>query len=196
MKKLYIFNYSETTGSREDVKNWLNQEEMIENWRYDLPYCFYVISEASSTELSQSFIAYNGKKGRHLFAEITSNRQGLLTTESWAVMRMRKYKYNDLTVNDLLYKDEYINSLGDIANAPDEIMADGKLLNRKEMYEVLNFLNALTTKNKGKLNQRVRRICEWMIHEHLPPEIQSTKKIRTWIGENYPILSKNYPHHD
>lgn len=196
MKKLYIFNYSETSGSREDVKKWLNQEKMVNNWRYDLPFCFYVISEASSAELSKSFIAFNGKKGRHLFAEITSNRQGLLTTESWAVMRMRKYKFEDLTVNDLLYKDEYIDSLGDIGEDASEIMSDGKTLNRKEMYEVLNFLNALTTKDKEKLSQRVRRICEWMIHEHLPDEIQTTKKIRTWIVQNYPKLKDNYPHHD
>ncbi|MDM2943307.1 hypothetical protein OGY01_12750 [Citrobacter sp. Cm038] len=196
MNKLYIFNYSDTAGSREDVKKWLDQEEKVTTWRYDLPHCFYVISKASASELSKSFIQFNGKKGRHLFAEITDNRQGLLTTKSWSVMRMRRYTTDDLTVNDLLYKDEYVDTATDVSDDPKVIMSDSKRLNRNEKYEVLHFLNALTGKNNSKLNQKVRRICEWMIHEHLPSDIQSTKKIRTWIADNYVELSKSYPHDD
>jgi len=196
VKKLYIFNYSDTAGSREDVKKWLNQEDKVNTWRYDLPHCFYIVSDASANTLSKSFIQFNGNKGRHLIAEITNNRQGLLTTESWATMRMRKFNTDDLTVNDLLYKDEYMDSAGDVSDDPKEIMSDGKRLNRNEKYEVLHFLNALTGKNKSKLNQKVRRICEWMIHEHLPSDIQGTKQIRTWISENYTKLAKEYPHHD
>ncbi|KAA3567281.1 hypothetical protein D1173_17855 [Citrobacter freundii] len=111
-------------------------------------------------------------------------------------MRRRRYKTDDLTVNDLLYKDEYVNTATDVSDDPKVIMSDSKRLNRNEKYEVLHFLNALTGKNGAKLNQRVRRICEWMIHEHLPSDIQSTKEIRNWIGDNYVELSKSYPHDD
>lgn len=196
MKKLYIFNYSDTAGSREEVKKWLDQEPEINTWRYDLPHCFYLISEASASQLSKSFIDFNGKKGRHLIAEITDNRQGLLTTESWAIMRRRKFNTNDLTVGDLLYKDEYVNTAKDVSDDPEEIMSDGKRLNRNEKFEMLHFLNALRGKGGAKLNQKVKRICEWMIHEHLPSEIQSTTKVRDWVADNYSELSKSYPHDD
>lgn len=193
MIKLYIFNYSDTAGTREQVKAWIENESKISSWRYDLPNSFYLLSKASSSDLSASFNKYNGKKGRHLIAEITDNRQGLLTSKSWAFMRRKKYDMEKLSVNDLIYKDEYVNTAASVSDDPKVIFSDDKRLNRKEKYEILHFLNALTAKDNGNLSKTTRRICEWMIHEHLPEDIQSTQKIKSWIGSNYVEMSKDYP---
>ncbi|HIE9131226.1 hypothetical protein [Klebsiella variicola] len=194
MIKLYIFNYSDTAGTREEIKTWIENEGKISNWRYDLPNCFYLVANATAYELSTSFNEYNGKKGRHLIAEVTDNREGLLTKQSWAFMRRKRYDKAKLTANDLIYKDEYVDTAESVSDDPRVIFSDSKRLNRKEKYEVLHFLNALTAKGKGEeLSKTTRRICEWMIHEHLPADIQNTKKVRVWIAENYEALSKDYP---
>jgi hypothetical protein len=192
--KLYIFNYSETAGTREEVKAWIENEAKISNWRYDLPNCFYLVSNASANELSASFNEYNEKKGRHLIAEVTDNRQGLLTTKSWAFMRRKHYDMGKLSVNDLIYKDEYVNTAASVSDDPKIILSDNKRLNRKEKYEILHFLNALTAKDNGDLSKTTRRICEWMIHEHLPADIESTEKIKAWIVTNYATMRKDYPY--
>ncbi|MBL2630017.1 hypothetical protein ELK49_29015, partial [Klebsiella pneumoniae] len=101
MKKLYIFNYTEEVGTREQIKAWLGQEEKITNWRYDMPGCFYLVSDATANELSQSFIMFNGTKGRHLIAEINDNRQGLLPKQTWTFMRHRGPNMEKLTADDL-----------------------------------------------------------------------------------------------
>lgn len=193
MIKLYIFNYSDTAGSREQVKTWIENEDKIRSWRYDLPNCFYIVSDASAKDLSASFNKYNKSKGRHLIAEITDNRQGLLTSKSWAFMGRKKYDMGKLVVKDLIYKDEYTNNAESVSDNPDVIFSDNQRLNRKELYEILYFLNALKAKGGGDLSKTTRRTCEWMIHEHLPSDIQSTKKIRSWLVDNYVTLSKDYP---
>lgn len=193
MKKLYIFNYTETAGTREQIKAWLDQEERIINWRYDMPGCFYLVSDATSRELSESFIKFNGKEGRHLIAEINDNRQGLLPKQTWEFMRHRGPKLEKLTADDLLYKDEYVDTAEAASDDPKIIFSDNKRLNRNEKYEILHFLNSLIGKEKRPLSQKTRRICEWMIHEHLPADIQGTNDVRKWVIDNYPELSKDYP---
>ncbi|HFF6664427.1 hypothetical protein ACPEEE_00865 [Klebsiella pneumoniae] len=193
MKKLYIFNYTEEVGTREQIKAWLGQEEKITNWRYDMPGCFYLVSDATANELSQSFIMFNGTKGRHLIAEINDNRQGLLPKQTWTFMRHRGPNMEKLTADDLLYKDEYVDTAEAAFDDPKIISSDNKRFNRKEKYEILYFLNSLTGKDNGPLSQRSRRVCEWMIHEHLPADIQGTNEVKKWVVENYPELSKDYP---
>ncbi|HIE1063509.1 TPA: hypothetical protein ACXJQO_005061 [Serratia marcescens] len=97
MKKIYIFSYSDATGGRDVVKNWLNKEPLVTHWRYDMPHCFYIVSEATANVLSKSFMDFNGKKGRHLIAEITDNRQGLLTPSSWFLMKNKKQAPKEIT---------------------------------------------------------------------------------------------------
>ncbi|MBL2043911.1 hypothetical protein ELE95_30020, partial [Klebsiella pneumoniae] len=68
MKKLYIFNYTEEVGTREQIKAWLGQEEKITNWRYDMPGCFYLVSDATAFALGPSFLVFYGALGRRLIA--------------------------------------------------------------------------------------------------------------------------------
>lgn len=193
MNKLYIFNYTSDAGTRESVKEWIAQEKRIYNWRYDMPGCFYLVSEAHSTELSESFSKFSGGRGRHLIAELNENRQGLLPRDTWAFMSRVKGEMDKLSPAELLYKDEYIETKNFVSDDPVIIFSENNILNKNEKYEILHFLNSLDGDAGDPLSKRTRRVCEWMIHEHLPKDIQSTRKVRTWLYQEYPRLSKEYP---
>ena len=90
MKKSYIFIYSDATGGRDAIKAWVNTEQAVIHWRYDMPHSFYIISESSASDLYNSFINFNGKKGRFLIMEISDNRQGLLPSETWYLLKNKK----------------------------------------------------------------------------------------------------------
>ncbi|PVZ87919.1 hypothetical protein C9426_09985 [Serratia sp. S1B] len=92
MKKIYLLVFSELVGGAEVVKKWLNSEQKVLVWRTDIANCFYIVSEASANELTNSFIRANGKKGRYIITEITDNRQGLLTDESWYLLKNKRLK--------------------------------------------------------------------------------------------------------
>ncbi len=89
MRKAYIFLYSDKTGGRDTVRAWANQEPAVIHWRYDMPHSFYLVSEKSAAELSESFSNFNGRKGRFLIAELSENRQGLLPKETWQLLRSK-----------------------------------------------------------------------------------------------------------
>jgi hypothetical protein len=90
MRKAYLLVFSEATGGKEKIREWLNTEDLVLHWRTDLPSTFYVISEASAADLSQSLSTHIERKGRFLFAEVGENRQGLLPKESWYLLRNKR----------------------------------------------------------------------------------------------------------
>lgn len=93
---------------------------------------------------------------------------------------------------DLHYKDYSWTVVPD--DDPTKKEEDADRFSRKEGYEVLSLLNSLTNKDGGALSIRVLQICEWMIHEELPSNIQGRSKVKRWIGQNYKTLSARYPH--
>jgi len=90
MRAAYILIYSDETGSRESIKAWADSEEMVKIWRYDLPNTFYLISENSAQELSDSLGVHLGGRGRYLIVEAGENRQGRLPKETWFLLRNKK----------------------------------------------------------------------------------------------------------
>lgn len=92
MKKAYIFIYSEATGGREAIRAWANNESAVIHWRYDMPHSLYLVSELSASELYDSFVNFNGKKGRFLIIEASTNRQGLLPNETWYLLKNKQKK--------------------------------------------------------------------------------------------------------
>lgn len=95
MRKAYLLVYSEATGSREKLKEWANSEPMVVTWRYDLPNCFYIISEASAQELSNSLRNFTNDNGRFIFSEIHQNRYGWLPSSSWYLLTNKTHKPKD-----------------------------------------------------------------------------------------------------
>lgn len=89
MKKVYLLVYSNDLGTRQEVKDAIDLMPEISHWRYDLPNCFYLLSESSADEIAKLIRAKLGNK-RFLITEITSNRQGWLPQKSWDVINKKK----------------------------------------------------------------------------------------------------------
>jgi hypothetical protein len=87
VRRAYLLLYSADIGDRAFVKKWVQESPLVLTWRYDLPNCFYVISEASAQDLCDSFRAYTGPKGRFMFMEASDNRQGFLPADTWYLLR-------------------------------------------------------------------------------------------------------------
>lgn len=95
MRKAYVFLYSDGTGGREAIRAWVNQDSDVLHWRYDMPHSFYIISEKTAAELSESFLNFNGRKGRFLIVEVSDNRQGILPKDTWHLLRHKVRKPKD-----------------------------------------------------------------------------------------------------
>lgn len=88
-----------------------------------------------------------------------------------------------ITKENLYYKDyEWTVIDGDdpkVTGAP-----DSTLLNRKEGYEILYFINKFLERYKLKKVSLATKI-EKMIREELPDDIRSQKKIEAWVETHW-----------
>lgn len=90
MRKAYILVYSDKLGTREEVKNCLDNIKQVNTWRFDIPNSFYIISDYSANELAEAIHEFTGKK-KFLVSELTSNRQGWLSDETWYLIENKKH---------------------------------------------------------------------------------------------------------
>jgi hypothetical protein len=102
-----------------------------------------------------------------------------------------------MTRNDLHYKDYVWTVYKD--DSPNYIkIPDTLVLNKKEGYEVLDFIDKLEIKielDQKVLNQEVNSydVCkklERMIHDELPKDIRTHKEIEEWIRANWDFPDK------
>lgn len=68
---------------------------------------------------------------------------------------------------------------------------DSTLLNRREGYEVLYFINKFTRKNSLTSSNDAHKI-EYLIRYELPSHVRSHKNVTEWIEENWVKLNINY----
>ena len=91
----------------------------------------------------------------------------------------------DFKKGDLYYTDyDWKASDGDnarIIGFPDNI-----LLNRREGYEVLHFLNRYMTKKGWSLKDSLHKL-EQAIRNRLPSEIRSHKNVNEWLDNNFSL---------
>jgi hypothetical protein len=92
MRKAYLFIYDAAVGTREEVKAIINGMASVKTWRFDMPNCFYVISEKLAAELYDEFVAVNGTKGRFMFIEASTNRQGRMLSDTWYLLTHKVHK--------------------------------------------------------------------------------------------------------
>ena len=92
MKKSYLFIYDELVGMREEVQNVINKMNKVYTWRYDIPNCFYIISDYSAKEIYDEFVTINGIKGRFMFIETSPNRQGQMLPDTWYLLTNKEHK--------------------------------------------------------------------------------------------------------
>ena len=88
-----------------------------------------------------------------------------------------------ITKTDLYYSDYSWTVIPDddprITGQP-----DSTLLNRKEGYEILYFINKFCALHKLKYKNSAQKV-ERMIREKVPNNIHSQKKIKTWLEKNW-----------
>jgi len=88
-----------------------------------------------------------------------------------------------ITKTDLYYTDYFWTVMsGDNPRITGE--PDSTLLNRKEGYEVLYFINKFSEIHGLKLKASATKI-ERMIREKVPGDIRSQKNIKEWIEKNW-----------
>ncbi len=81
--KTYLFIYSDAMCNRDTIKTAIAGIPEIIRWRYDIPNSFYIHSNASADELTAKIAnKFPGRKC-FLFVEISENRQGYLSKETW-----------------------------------------------------------------------------------------------------------------
>ncbi|MAZ26672.1 MAG: hypothetical protein CL868_06290 [Cytophagaceae bacterium] len=88
-----------------------------------------------------------------------------------------------ITKSDLYYKDySWTTISGDNPKITGE--PDSTLLNRKEGYEILYFINKLADIHGLKETRSGNKI-EKMIREEVPGDVRSQEKIKSWIEQNW-----------
>lgn len=92
MKKTYILVYSNPVGDRKGVKTIVDNMRTIVTWRYDLPNCFYLVSDSTAEEIAEEFRSKSDEQGRFIVSEIPSNSQGWLPDESWYLIQHHELK--------------------------------------------------------------------------------------------------------
>ncbi len=88
-----------------------------------------------------------------------------------------------MSKSDLVYDDYSWTVYGD-DDPKVEGQTDIKLLNRKQGYEILNFINTMANIHNFKYVSSGQKI-EKMIRDHLPIDIQSQMTIKDWIEKNW-----------
>lgn len=89
MRKAYLLVYSNSLGSRDEVKNCVDNSQEILLWRYDMPNSFYLISEHSADQISEMIRNELGNN-RFLVTEISSNKQGWLPRKTWDLINKKR----------------------------------------------------------------------------------------------------------
>ena len=91
MKKSYLFVYSPSLGTREEVKEFVSSCDIITTWRYEIVSSFFLVSEHSAEIICEEIREYFGeKKGTYIVTELTDNTQGMLESRSWSLINDKK----------------------------------------------------------------------------------------------------------
>ena len=91
MRKTYLLAYSDDVGTRDQLKNALNEMPSVITWRYDMTNAFYIISEEMADTISTE-LRDRLPNGRFLVTELGDNRQGWLTKDSWHLIRNKQHR--------------------------------------------------------------------------------------------------------
>lgn len=99
----------------------------------------------------------------------------------------------DFTKADLLYKD--YSDTAAVGDDPKKVKEDRDRFSRHESYEVVTLINSIKFSDSISPDalKRGRQIIEWMIHEHLPTNIQGREGVKNWIIENFGKFKQYYP---
>ena len=80
--KTYLFVFNNEFGNRDYAISLIKQIPAVKRWRSDLPNVIYIKSDDSPQKLCDDVRAIRNT-GKFLIAELTDNRQGYLSKETW-----------------------------------------------------------------------------------------------------------------
>jgi hypothetical protein len=92
MKKAYFLMHGGGYVGKSLVKSWADNSPLVITWRTEMQGAFFVISEASAEELYTDLRASVPSIRTFIFVEAHTNRQGLLSKESWHLLRHKEPK--------------------------------------------------------------------------------------------------------
>lgn len=81
---MLIFN--KLFGSRLEAIEIVKQISIVKSWRCDMPGAIYIKSESCAQELCDAIRKVRGS-GRFLVCEVSDNRQGYLTKDTWNFLK-------------------------------------------------------------------------------------------------------------
>lgn len=90
MSRLFLLSYNDELGTREQIKNALDQNRLVSTWRYDLPHSFYIVSSASAKELAIS-IRNSLPNGRFVVTLADEDYWGWNTDETWYLFEKKTH---------------------------------------------------------------------------------------------------------
>ena len=82
-RRAYLLIYSSGVGTREEIRDYIDNLPEILNWRYDVPNAFYLISESDADEIANRILHFSKGDGRFLVTEVVENSQGWLPRGAW-----------------------------------------------------------------------------------------------------------------
>lgn len=92
MIKSYLLAFSDTLGTRDEVKQCLDVMSIPLTWRYDMNNAFYIVTEASAAEIADKIREHFKNNGLFIIAEVGGNKEGWLTKDSWYFLNDKKMR--------------------------------------------------------------------------------------------------------
>ena len=69
-----------------EVAEWADRSSLVLHWRYDMPGCLYLLSEAKALDLSKDFQQAAVGRGPFIVCEVNEEIAGVMLPETWAVL--------------------------------------------------------------------------------------------------------------
>lgn len=85
--KCYLLIFNNQFGTRLEAIEIVKKVSIVNSWRCDMPNAIYLKSDSSAQELCDAIRKIKAQ-GRFLVSEISDNRQGYLTSETWSFIKI------------------------------------------------------------------------------------------------------------
>jgi len=83
----YILVFSDSVGSKDDVKNFVNSRSEILTWYLCMSNAIFVRSKYTADDLQKIFREFTKDKGRFMILDCDTDRNGWLPRKAWDFMK-------------------------------------------------------------------------------------------------------------
>jgi hypothetical protein len=87
-EKTLLLHYNDSSGTREEVRVFLDSRPEIKNWVCYLPHSYLVITDLSPRDLSLLFLRFAGEKSMFMVINLTESIcEGWMPKAAWDLVR-------------------------------------------------------------------------------------------------------------